>query len=199
MGEGVVVVESPLNEARSRAVLNKLDELWPGVPVSHLILTHHHYDHMGGIRTYAAAGATIVTSGLNSSYVEDALNSPHTLVPDELATAKTALHIEAVPEDEEFRLEIAGRSVKAKHVPTTHSQDMLVVYLPENRLLFNSDLYFRGRAPPSQPLPQPVRDWAQGLRDRLPELGWDVQWIAGGHAGVGTVADLHCHFEGAGQ
>ncbi len=199
MGEGVVVVESPLNEARSRAVLNKLDELWPGVPVSHLILTHHHYDHMGGIRTYAAAGATIVTSGLNSSYVEDALNSPHTLVPDELATAKTALHIEAVPEDEEFSLEIAGRSVKAKHVPTTHSQDMLVVYLPENRLLFNSDLYFPGRAPPSQPLPQPVRDWAQGLRDRLPELGWDVQWIAGGHAGVGTVADLHSHFEGAGQ
>ena len=50
LGEGIVVVEPPLNEARSRAVVNKLDELWPGVPVSHLILTHHHFDHMGGIR-----------------------------------------------------------------------------------------------------------------------------------------------------
>ena len=40
MGDSLVVVEPPLNEARSKAVLKKLDELWPGVPVSHLILTH---------------------------------------------------------------------------------------------------------------------------------------------------------------
>ena len=44
LGDGIVVVEPPLNQARSKAVLNKLDELWPGVPVSHLILTHHHFD-----------------------------------------------------------------------------------------------------------------------------------------------------------
>ena len=79
LGEEILVVEPSLNEARSRAVLNKLEEMWPGIPVSHLILTHHHFDHMGGIRTYAAAGATIVTSELNSSYVEEALASSHTL------------------------------------------------------------------------------------------------------------------------
>ncbi len=47
-------------------MLNKLDELWPGVPVSHLILTHHHFDHMGGIRTYAALGATPTTTPMTS-------------------------------------------------------------------------------------------------------------------------------------
>ena len=130
LSDGIV-----LNQARSRAVLNKLDELWPGVPVSHLILTHHHFDHMGGIRTYAAAGATIVTSELNSTFVEDALASSHTLVPDALAeVASPEWRIEAVPADGEFSLGEGGRSVKARHIPSIHNEDMLVVYLLEVQL-----------------------------------------------------------------
>ena len=55
------------------------------------------------------AGATIVTSKLNSSYVEEALRSSHTLVPDELAgLASPDWSIEAVPADGELRLLIAG-------------------------------------------------------------------------------------------
>jgi glyoxylase-like metal-dependent hydrolase (beta-lactamase superfamily II) len=195
MGDGIVVVEPPLNEARSRAVLNKIEELWPGVPVTHLILTHSHFDHMGGIRTYAAIGATIVTSALNRTYVEEALNSPHTLVPDELAAvAEAQWSIEEIPLGEEFSFEAGNRSIKAKHAQTVHSDDMLVVYLPEIRALFNSDLYFPGMAP-SQPLPPPFGAWAQGLRDRIPELGWDIQMMIAGHAGIGTISDLHSHFE----
>jgi len=186
LGEGIVVVEPPLNEARSRAVLSKLDELWPGVPVSHLILTHHHFDHMGGIRTYAAVGATIVTSALNSSYVEEALRSSHTLVPDELAElASPEWTIEAVAANGEFSLEEGGRSVKARHIPSVHNEDMLVVYLPELRLIFESDIYVMpGGFPTNQPLPAPFADWARGLRDGLAQLDWEIDWIAGGHGGV---------------
>jgi glyoxylase-like metal-dependent hydrolase (beta-lactamase superfamily II) len=165
MGDGIVVVEPTLNEARSRAVLNKIEELWPGVPVTHLILTHSHFDHMGGIRT------------------------------DELAAvAEAQWSIEEVPLGEEFSFEAGNRSIKAKHAQTVHGDDMLVVYLPEIQALFNSDLYFPGMAP-SQPLPPPFGAWAQGLRDRIPELGWDIQMIIGGHLGIGTISDLHSHFE----
>ncbi len=197
VGEGIIVVEPPLNEARSRAVLNKLDELWPGVPVTHLILTHHHFDHMGGIRTYAAAGATIVTSELNSSYVEKALGSSHTLNPDELAeVVSPEWRIDAVPADGEFSLEEGGRSVKARHIPSVHNEDMLVVYLPELRLIFESDVYVNpGGFPAHQPLPAPFADWARGLRDGLATLDWEIEWIAGGHGGVAPFADLLSHFE----
>ena len=196
LGEGIVVVEPPLNQARSRAVVSKLDELWPGVPVSHLILTHHHFDHMGGIRTYAAAGATIVTSELNSSYVEAALRSSHTLVPDELAElASPEWTIEAVAADGEFSLEEGGRSVKARRIPSVHNEDMLVIYLPELRLIFESDIYVApGVFPAHQPLPAPFADWARGLRDGLEPLDWEIEWIAGGHGGVAPFADLLSHF-----
>ncbi|MEE8608385.1 MAG: MBL fold metallo-hydrolase [Nitrospiraceae bacterium] len=178
-------------------MLNKLDELWPGVPVSHLILTHHHFDHMGGIRTHAAVGATIVTSALNSSYVEEALRSSHTLVPDELARVESPeWHIEAVPADGEFSLAEGGRSVKARHIPTIHDEDMLVIYLPELRLIFESDIYVMpGGFPAHQPLPAPFAEWARELRDGLAALDWEIEWIAGGHGGVAPFTDLLSHFE----
>ncbi len=195
LGDGVVVVEPPLNEVRSKAVLAKVEELWPGVPVTHLILTHHHYDHMGGIRTYAARGATIVTSALNRAYVEEALSSPHTLVADELARVENPeWHIEAVGPDAEFSLEGGGRTVKARHVPTIHNADLLVVHVPETRLLFVSDIYQPAVFPVGQPLPEPFSDWSQGLRERLPTFGWDVAWIAGGHGGIDSIADFRSHF-----
>ena len=196
LSEGIVVVEPPLNEARSRAVLNKLDELWPGVPVSHLILTHHHFDHMGGIRTYAALGATIVTSALNSAHVEEALRSSHTLVPDQLSeVASPDWSIEAVPADGEFSLEEGGRSVKARHIPSVHDEDMLIIYLPELRLIFESDIYvIPGGFPMGQPLPEPFATWAQSLLDGLAALDWKIEWIAGGHGGVVPFTELLSHF-----
>ena len=196
LDDSLLVVEPPLNEARSQAVLKKLDELWPGVPVSHLILTHHHFDHMGGIRTYAAAGATIVTSELNSAYVEAALTSSHTLVPDELAgAASPKWRIEEVAADGEFNLHEGGRSVGARHAPTIHSQDMLVIYVSGAQALFVSDIYMPGVFPPHQPVPAPFGDWAQGLREGLAPLEWRIEWIAGGHGSVAPFTDLHSHFE----
>ncbi|MCZ6668352.1 MAG: hypothetical protein O6932_06780, partial [Gammaproteobacteria bacterium] len=153
--------------------------------------------HMGGIRTYAARGATIVTSALNSAYVEKALNSPHTLVPDELARVESPeWHIETVAPDAEFSLKGGGRTVKARHVPTIHSADLLVVHVPETRLLFVSDIYLPAVFPVGQPIPAPFGVWSQGLRERLPAFDWEVETIAGGHGGVDSIADFHSHFGG---
>jgi glyoxylase-like metal-dependent hydrolase (beta-lactamase superfamily II) len=195
LGDGVLVVEPPLNEIRSKAVLAQIDELWPSIPVTHLILTHHHYDHMGGLRTYAARGVTIVTSALNSAYIERALNSSHTLVPDELAGVENPeWQIETVAPAGEFSLEAGGRTVVARHVPTIHSEDMLVVYTPESQLLFVSDIYFPAAYPPGQPLPDPFGVWSQGLREQLPAFEWDVESIAGGHGGIEAMAGFQARF-----
>ena len=43
----VVVVEAPLNEERSLAVLAKIAETAPGKPVRYVVPTHYHFDHSG--------------------------------------------------------------------------------------------------------------------------------------------------------
>ena len=86
--------------------------------------------------------------------------------------------------------------MKARHIPTVHNEDMLVIYVPESRLIFESDIYVMpGGFPAHQPLPLPFADWARGLRDGLAALDWEIEWIAGGHGGVAPFTDLDSHFE----
>jgi len=48
----VTVVEAPLNEARSLAVIAEVKRLFPNKRIKYLVNTHHHFDHSGGLRTY---------------------------------------------------------------------------------------------------------------------------------------------------
>ena len=48
----VAVVEAPLNEERSLAVIAEVRKLMPDKPIDYVVNTHHHFDHSGGLRTY---------------------------------------------------------------------------------------------------------------------------------------------------
>jgi glyoxylase-like metal-dependent hydrolase (beta-lactamase superfamily II) len=37
-------------EARSLAVIREVKKLIPNKPVRYLVSTHHHWDHLGGVR-----------------------------------------------------------------------------------------------------------------------------------------------------
>jgi hypothetical protein len=52
----IVVVEAPLNEERSLAVIAVVKELIPGKPIRYLVNSHAHFDHSGGLRTYVDEG-----------------------------------------------------------------------------------------------------------------------------------------------
>src|SRR5881397_2403818 len=83
-----VVIEAPLNEERSLAVISEVNKLIPNKPIKYLVNTHHHFDHSGGMRTYLAQGATIVTHQANKEYYEEVLFStaPRTVQPDRFST-----------------------------------------------------------------------------------------------------------------
>jgi glyoxylase-like metal-dependent hydrolase (beta-lactamase superfamily II) len=53
----IAVVEAPLDETRSRAVIDEARRLAPSKPVQYVLTTHHHFDHSGGLRTYVGEGA----------------------------------------------------------------------------------------------------------------------------------------------
>jgi glyoxylase-like metal-dependent hydrolase (beta-lactamase superfamily II) len=78
----IAVIEGPLNEERSMAVLAEAKKLVPNKPVKYVISTHHHFDHSGGLRTYVAEGATVVTHESNKPFFEKTFQAPATLEPD---------------------------------------------------------------------------------------------------------------------
>ena len=70
MKDYLIVVEAPLSAVRSMAVMEEVKKLVPNKPTKYLINTHHHFDHSGGMRAYAAEGITIVTHEINRPYYE---------------------------------------------------------------------------------------------------------------------------------
>ena len=86
MRDHVIVVEAPTNEARSIATLDWIRKTLPTKPVRYLVNTHSHFDHAGGIRTFAAEGIPVITWAGNLSYYEQVASLPRTITnPDRLA------------------------------------------------------------------------------------------------------------------
>src|SRR5258708_33922155 len=81
----LVMIEAPLSEARSLAVIEEAKKLAPNKPIKYLINTHNHFDHSGGVRTYVPEGATAITNEMNIPCYEKAWSTPRTLAPDMLA------------------------------------------------------------------------------------------------------------------
>ena len=67
-GDFVAVIEAPLNEERSLAVIEEVMNLVPEKPIRFIVNTHHHWTHLGGLRTYVHEGATVITHEGNRPY-----------------------------------------------------------------------------------------------------------------------------------
>ena len=85
MKDHIVLVDTPNGEARALAVIAKAKEVIPGKPIRYVIAMHHHWDHLGGIRTAIDEGATIVTHEKNKALLERVAKAPHTIEPDRLS------------------------------------------------------------------------------------------------------------------
>src|SRR5207244_12685261 len=93
MKDHSVLVDTPLNEERALAVIAKTKELIANKPIQYLVTTHHHWDHLGGIRTAIDEGATIVTHEINKAFIERVAKTPHTINPDRLSRSQKAVKI----------------------------------------------------------------------------------------------------------
>jgi len=184
----IVVVEAPLNEARSLAVIAKVKETIPNKPIRYLINSHHHFDHSGGLRTYVDEGATIVTHQLNRAYYEQAWAAPHTLNPDRLAQSKKTATFETV--SDKHVLTDGRRAIEIHHVAGNgHNDAFVMVYLPAEKILIEVDAW--APTPPNVPLPAVPSPFAVNLHDNIQRLKLDVRQIAALHGPrVATLADL---------
>jgi glyoxylase-like metal-dependent hydrolase (beta-lactamase superfamily II) len=184
---GLVVIEAPLDEARSLAVLAAIERSFPGQPVRYVINTHAHFDHAGGLRTYVARGATVVTHVRNAKYYRLAWQAPRTLEPDELARTARAPRFRTFTD--RLVLADAQRPVELHTITGSgHNDAFAMAWLPKQKLLVEGDAWTP--TPPGVKPPAVVNPLWLNLRDNIQRLGLDVERIQPLHGALQTREDF---------
>eukprot|EP01136_Pigoraptor_vietnamica_P012577 Opistho-1_new@52652 len=181
---GVVVVDalgSPrLAERLTQAIRRLTDQ-----PVTHVIVTHYHADHIYGLQHFKALGAQIVAHGSAREYIQsDTARLRLEASRTELAPwigASTRIVPADTWIDGPTAMKVGGVVFQIDHVGPSHTPEDLTVFVPSEKLLFAGDLFFNGRLPfvgkanSSQ--------WILSL-ERL--LAFDARAVVPGHGAAST-------------
>ena len=189
----VLVVEPYAGGRGPKPTINKAREMFPNKPVRYVVVTHYHDDHSGGLRSYIANGVAVVTTPANQKFFERMASSTFTLNPDDQTRAPRKPAFEFVTGGK--RVFTDGRqTVEILDIgPSPHAREMLVAYLPKEKLIFQGDLV---NLPASgRFMPTTVNDTTLHFFDWLTKSGLDVQRIAAVHGPSTTLDDLRAAVE----
>jgi len=179
LGDEIAIVEGFGSEARSLLVIEEIKRLIPNKPIRYVINTHHHYDHAGGLRTYVAQGATIITHAMNQPFFEKSWARPRTIAPDSLSRNPREAQFDTLTD----KKIISGKSrtIELYYMKdTSHAKYNLIVFIPEEGLAYWGD----GYNPPAGNNPLDVA--------RTPEQGIDIyRVIKMNKIVVKTIAPAH--------
>jgi cyclase len=175
-GDHTVLIDTCSTERRTRALLETV-EAATGGPVTTLVNTHHHGDHTNG--NYLVAGATII----GHRKTRELMVAEGIQTFDGIFVGNDWGELESRPPEVVFddRLTVHAGDVTLELIHpghAAHTTNDVLVWLPEQRVLYAGDLVFHGGSPFA--LMGSLAGWRAGL-DVIRELEPEV--ILPGHGG----------------
>ena len=153
----LTLFEAPTSEARTKAVIDKARATVPNKPLTEVIVTHHHFDHTGGLRTAVAEGLTVISHQGNEGIFKEMTSRKATVKPDLLTKSGKTLKFRGM--DETLALKDKSMEVDLFRLhDNTHSPYLIAAYVPGDNLLVQGDLIDMGWV---------QHPWAENYRQNL--------------------------------
>jgi len=178
MSDHLIVVDAPVTDAQSMWLVNATKSQFAGKPIRWVVLTHHHMDHAGGVRGVLGEGATLVVGQGNYKHFNEVLRAPATRNPDMKVMDLSRIPIMEVPQSH-VMTDSKGRQVMAYAMDNPHAKGMLMVWVPDAKLGYVTDLWN-----PGQPLPPKPNAGQASVVSAVKKAGIQPERFAGGHGSV---------------
>ena len=173
--DGVILFD-PLNEDAARGLAAEIARVAPNPEIKYVVYSHFHRDHASGARVLP--GHPIVVAHANAARELAARSLPDVLPPTETFSG------------EEHELRLGGTLVRLIHLPESHTDGLLMAYLPAQKVLFEVDLVWPHQLPPPG-VPDMAFDGVRRSTEQM--LALDFEHLVPGHAGLGTKADIEAY------
>ena len=172
--EGIILAD-PVNVNLAAWLRSELDERFD-VPVKYVLYSHHHADHASG----------------GAYFADTAVFVGHEAMADGVAALGSAAAANIVLPDltfsDQMAISLGGQTVELHHAGPAHSDDMTVLYFPEQRVSFGVD-YANVQRLPSRLNGYPIDQYAHGLSILA---GFDADQVVIGHGDIiGTNQDIN--------
>lgn len=178
--EGWVVIDALSTPELSKEFIQRLQKV-KKLPVRYIIVTHYHPDHYFGTKTYRDIGAKLIAhkkilemydSGELNSYI-NTIKERFPKLYDSVVVVKPDLVV-----DTETILKVGQKTFLIRAVAPAHTNNDIVIYMPEDKILFAGDLVYEKRIPFMGDAGANSKNWEKVLK-KLKSL--DAQVILGGH------------------
>jgi glyoxylase-like metal-dependent hydrolase (beta-lactamase superfamily II) len=134
-GDSVVAVDSGKSDYDAQAILAAIDATTGKKPISFLILTNNFTPHAGGAAEFSRRGATIICQEGFGPEALTLVSSPFLDLAKAHSARPTVLSV-----DRRLVLADSGRRAEIAFAGSADSGVDLVVYLPNDKVLFSGDL-----------------------------------------------------------
>jgi glyoxylase-like metal-dependent hydrolase (beta-lactamase superfamily II) len=126
------------NEAASFARIDLANTLVPGKQITEVIVSHHHFDHSGGVRAAVSRGLTIIAHRGTEQIFREMVARPAPNFPD--ALARNPQPLKFVPVDEHLVLEDSSMRVDVYHaLGHLHMAEAVFAFVPGPRIFLEGD------------------------------------------------------------
>jgi glyoxylase-like metal-dependent hydrolase (beta-lactamase superfamily II) len=163
-----VIATDPISERRPVKPYIDAIQAVTRAPIKYVIYSHSHYDHIAGGKPFKDMGAVFVAHK-NAKARLAALKPADVVIPDQVV-------------DNKRNITLGGTTLELNYVGKNHSDSMLVMRLPKEKIIFTVDwipiqsVQFRGMADNYLP------DFEEGLK-KVIQMDWNT--LIPGHPGPG--------------